>query len=984
MKDRLRQGETLFADGKIEKAEKCFLKILEHDPQNKEVLNNLGVIAFQSQQIENAIDYFDKSLKLDPFYKDAVLNYTHLLKELKLLNEASPFLYKIMEKYPNDKELNQLLNEIEMAQKPKRKIAVLCLPGLESFLQDIVDFLQTKYEVLTCYSNNNRDIEAAAHWADVVWIEWANELAIALTNHPTLLDGKHIICRLHSYETLAGFVQKVKWEKIDDLIFVAEHIKDIVLQQDPSLHSKVTNILIIPNGVNLDKLVFRNRSKGKNLAYLGHINYKKGPMLLLHAFRELLQADTKYRLFIAGDFQDARYQLYFNQMIKEMDLARSIQFDGWVDDVAHWLEDKHYIVCTSVLEGHPVGIMEAMACGLKPVIHNFVGAKDIYPEKYLWNTIPQFVEKVTEPDYDPITYRNFIKKHYSLSHQMDAIAKILSNMSSYLPKKDIKSETIAESSYHNSTFSIPLPEKTYSHASEDRHETNQILAEKFFQMGDLEKARLFASRSLLQSAYKDDNAFELLNNICSRLKDYQALKELYKRKGITHIKNDKFDSALKCFELSINGSYYLSGIYDIIIDFEIIDHIHEMAESLKPKFPPFSPTKRVKKCSKINIGYIIEGFDCSQAPIKNYMNYAQFHEKELFNITFYSRWGPDDAVKNSDNYNKTINFIKNKGHQVVISPQLPNHFDRVLFLFEKIKEDEIDILSTSTLYTTPYVHLLCALKPAPFLVKDVMQQPELSCLPDLTIHHSVRTLIEDVGKCINLNSYYTPPPVSNQQLKKSDFKIPINSILLASSGRSQKFVNKEFWKCIGSILSSCHNVFYIAIGLSKDNIDLGFLNKDIRQRIILPGFCDNVVDILTISDIYIDTFPQGGGYSLAEAMFVGLPCVMFCADYLEPFGVSHLTYSEILRIPELIVPPHDYNMLIALVITLIKDHDYRKKMSKLVKNRATTIFGYNQYIKDRERVMIENFFEKVRKDRMLQDYYVQLEDKMRRACIKLL
>ena len=107
MKDRLRQGETLFADGKIEKAEKCFLKILEHDPQNKEVLNNLGVIAFQSQQIENAIDYFDKSLKLDPFYKDAVLNYTHLLKELKLLNEASPFLYKIMEKYPNDKELNQ-------------------------------------------------------------------------------------------------------------------------------------------------------------------------------------------------------------------------------------------------------------------------------------------------------------------------------------------------------------------------------------------------------------------------------------------------------------------------------------------------------------------------------------------------------------------------------------------------------------------------------------------------------------------------------------------------------------------------------------------------------------------------------------------------------------------------------------------------------------------------------------------------------------
>ena len=426
MGDTLKQGEALFTEGKIEQAEKWFLKILEKEPQNKEVFNNLGVIAFQCQQINKAIEYFNESLQIDPFYKESVLNYSYLLKELNMLKEASPFLEKVLEAYPNDKELQKLFNESKIIEKPKRKIAVLCLPGLQSFLGDIVDFFNTKYQVRTCYSNNNKEIEDTVHWADVVWIEWANELAIALTNHPTLLDGKHIICRLHSYEALAGFVQKVKWEKIDDLIFVAKHIKDIVLQQDPSLPGKVTNILIIPNGVNLDKFVFRDRSKGKNLAYLGHINYKKGPMLLLHAFRELLQADTKYRLFIAGDFQDARYQLYFNQMIKEMDLAKNIQFDGWVDDVPHWLENKHYIVCTSVLEGHPVSLMEAMACGLKPVIHNFVGARDIYPEKYLWNTIPEFCQILTSDDYSSIEYKNYIEKYYSLSLQIDSIENVIS------------------------------------------------------------------------------------------------------------------------------------------------------------------------------------------------------------------------------------------------------------------------------------------------------------------------------------------------------------------------------------------------------------------------------------------------------------------------------------------------------------------------------------------------------------------------------
>lgn len=427
MKDKLIQGETLFADGKIEEAEKCFLNVLKYDPQNKEVLNNLGVIAFQGQQIESAIDYFDKSLKIDPFYKEAVLNYVYILKELNLIAEASSYLYKIIEANPNDKELKQLLNEIEIVQKPKIKLAVLCLPGLESFLGDILDFFQTKYEVRTCYSTNNQEIESAIKWAGVVWLEWANEMAVALTNHPTLLNGKRVICRLHSYEAFAGYVGKIKLEKISDLIFVAEHIKDIVLKQVRHLSDKIKSVHIVPNGVNLKKFPFKERRPGYNLAYVGHINYKKGPMLLLHAFRELVQKESRYRLFVAGNFQDTRYELYFNQMIKEMGLEKNIQMDGWVEDVADWLEDKQYIVCTSVLESQNMSIMEAMARGLKPVIHNFVGAKGIYPKKYIWNTIPQFVKKVTEPDYDSKEYHNVIKKNYSFDCQVSQLTQIITN-----------------------------------------------------------------------------------------------------------------------------------------------------------------------------------------------------------------------------------------------------------------------------------------------------------------------------------------------------------------------------------------------------------------------------------------------------------------------------------------------------------------------------------------------------------------------------
>ena len=422
---KIDQGEALFAEGKIEEAEICFLEILNKDPINKEAYNNLGVLSFQRQDTEQALEYFTKVLEIDPFHKDAILNYSALLKSANQFHESEPILEKAMKKFPDDQEISQLLNEVRQIQRPGTKIAVLCLPGLQSFLGDIVEYLKTGYDVRTCYSSNKQEIESNIHWADIVWLEWGNELAVALTTHPTILNGKRVICRLHSYEAFAGYAAKIKWEKISDLIFVAKHIKNIILQQAPSLSGRIKDIHIAPNGVNLSKFSFKQRARGKNLAYVGNINYKKGPMLLLHAFRELVQKDNEYRLFIAGNFQDARYELYFNQMIKEMNLANNIQLDGWVNDICDWLEDKQYIVCTSVLEGHPVGLMEAMARGLKPVIHNFVEAKGIYPEQYLWNTIPEFVNSVTGSDYDSREYRLFIKNHYSLQKQLKTIARIL-------------------------------------------------------------------------------------------------------------------------------------------------------------------------------------------------------------------------------------------------------------------------------------------------------------------------------------------------------------------------------------------------------------------------------------------------------------------------------------------------------------------------------------------------------------------------------
>ncbi|MCP4567835.1 MAG: glycosyltransferase [FCB group bacterium] len=437
MPGMLAEAEALYNAGKIEEAEHHFLNLLNAQPDDKESLNNLGVIAAGRNQYGRATEYFTQALNIDPTYIDALINFCELLRLTGNLGQGRKFLKIASAAYPDDESLTALLAEAgrvtptpvdtvpALPDKIEARVAFLAMPGMESFLGDILEFLNPRCEVKTCFSGAIPEITAAVEWADVVWVEWANEMAVQLTEALPQDWPKRIICRLHSYEAFADFLPEIKWERIDDLIFVAEHIKDHVLARVPDLDERVGRMHVIPNGVDLKKFPYIERQKGKSLAYLGYINYKKGPMLLLHAFAELVRHDSQYQLAIAGKFQDDRYALYYNQMVRAMGLNNNIRFDGWVDDVPGWLADKQYILSTSVLESQGMGIMQAMACGLKPIVHNFVGAGDIYRPKHLWNTIPEFVDRVLEDDYDSYQYRMYIENRYDHEKQMAQLVGLL-------------------------------------------------------------------------------------------------------------------------------------------------------------------------------------------------------------------------------------------------------------------------------------------------------------------------------------------------------------------------------------------------------------------------------------------------------------------------------------------------------------------------------------------------------------------------------
>lgn len=75
----LKQGEEYFDRGDITEAKSCFIKILQIEQDHTEALNNLGVIAFNQELLEDAVSYFQKALKINPNYVEAIENLTKCL-----------------------------------------------------------------------------------------------------------------------------------------------------------------------------------------------------------------------------------------------------------------------------------------------------------------------------------------------------------------------------------------------------------------------------------------------------------------------------------------------------------------------------------------------------------------------------------------------------------------------------------------------------------------------------------------------------------------------------------------------------------------------------------------------------------------------------------------------------------------------------------------------------------------------------------------
>ena len=351
------------------------------------------------------------------FLQGAVYSYLPSVQKAKCYLEMNDWTSAMRELQtalswrPGDPELiNQLMSCKDVLRRKRSTPNILIADRIGSFTNDIAQHYANKD--WTVVKREQCDLRWKG-WADIAWFEWCDDGIVEWSREPWSCP---VICRLHSYEAYTDWPGQVNWNNVDHLVFVSEHIRQIVFQRWPHIKDQV-NTSIIHNGVDPTKLTYREREAGNKIAFLGYINHKKSP----DGLATLARMYPKYEFHVGGQPQEANTWDDFLYQIADLP---NVYFHGWIDEKDNWLEDMNYLVSPSVIESFGYTIAEAALKGIKPLVRHRIGARDLWPAEWIYRG-PQDLQRLLDAPYDSASYRQWILDHYTLDHQIELTDELI-------------------------------------------------------------------------------------------------------------------------------------------------------------------------------------------------------------------------------------------------------------------------------------------------------------------------------------------------------------------------------------------------------------------------------------------------------------------------------------------------------------------------------------------------------------------------------
>ncbi len=460
---------------------------------------------------------------------------------------------------------------------------------------------------------------------------------------------------------------------------------------------------------------------------------------------------------------------------------------------------------------------------------------------------------------------------------------------------------------------------------EDRLSANYRLSDVFFKKGNFEQAKVHSERAWIFSKFDYKYAKQYVS-ILENLDDIGAISYVYKQTAMAAFANDCFEQAINLF----NEAFYTKAIYTKTDSFEYDFDILRRVEGLGKKFQIGASNKSEQGEKKVKLAYLTYGLaDLGSVFAKIIPQFAKYHNKEEFEIVFFVP-EKEEQIYSERHSLEVVRAIKAFGCQVVCAPNEQNRFQRWVKTGYSIGRYNPDVFITFAALARFEYYLISSMLPEHVKKVALVYGPPAQFVPpsfDVAIGRSKHPLFDTP-----IDVYATLPVFINKEIKNKTFDrsvigIPKNAIILMSVGRYTKFQEALFWEIIEDVLSLHVNAYFVCVGAYEKDINREF-NESVASRIVFLGWRSDAELILRCADVYINTFPNGGGYAIWEAVVNKIPIVSFKNNYFKKFDQNEWNpIDEIVGFEDVLFELNDKKSFISVLSKLISDKSYREEIA---------------------------------------------------------
>lgn len=245
-------------------------------------------------------------------------------------------------------------------------------------------------------------------WADTVFVDWCTGGAVLAT---AIDPGTtRIVIRLHSVEAFSRWTCLTDFTRVDDVVFVSAHLRDLSVEAVQGLRRPDAPALhVIHNAMALDRYA---RPKGDDarhaIGMVGISSVAKDVRWALSVLELLRAEDDRYRLVLIGSDVDGslspaarEYAEAYTREVTALEAEGAVRRLGQLSDVSGALAGVGVILSASVRESFHCGLVEGAASGAVPVVRDWPffagkanGARTLFPAEWVVGTPQEAADRI--------------------------------------------------------------------------------------------------------------------------------------------------------------------------------------------------------------------------------------------------------------------------------------------------------------------------------------------------------------------------------------------------------------------------------------------------------------------------------------------------------------------------------------------------------------------------------------------------------------